>query len=141
MRYDSIVPHRARSLPIPLLAAGDLAVYLVATALGFVTHRELSLDAAGRMLATWIPFAAAWFAVAPWLGLFRREEIAGLRNLGRVLAAALISAPIGAWLRSLWLGSGVVGIFVLVMAAVTAGLMLIWRAVLGRALQEPGARS
>jgi hypothetical protein len=121
--------------------AGDLVVYLVATALGFATHRELSLDAAGRMLATWIPFAAGWFVVAPWLGLFRREKIAGLRHLGRVLAAALIAAPIGAWLRSLWLGGGVVGIFVLVMAAVTGGLMLIWRAVLGRALQEPAARS
>jgi hypothetical protein len=136
-----VVPHRVRILPILFLAAGDAAVYLVATALGFATHRELSLEAAGRMLATWIPFAAAWFAVAPWLGLFRRGRMAGLPYLGRVLGAALIAAPIGAWLRSLWLGSEVVGVFVLVMAAVTTGLMLIWRAMLGRALQEPTARS
>jgi hypothetical protein len=53
------------------------------------------------------------------------------RNLRLFRAAwsAVVAAPLGALLRGLWLGSAVVPIFVLVMAIVTGGLIVLWRVV------------
>ena len=126
--------HRVGRAAIPFAAAGDLLMYLVATPLGLASHRELGLA------ATWIPFGAAWFAIAPWLGLFDPGRLRRSSALGRVLVGSLLAAPAGAWLKSLWLGSEVVGIFVLVMAGSTAALMLLWRALFGFALRKAGTR-
>jgi hypothetical protein len=128
------------ALSLVFIVAGDMAVYLASTVLGFASHGELEAAAAGRMLATWLPFSAAWFAVALWLGLFDRERLARPSQLWRAAAASLAAAPLGAWLRSLWLGGGVVWVFVVVMAAVTGGLMLLWRALVGLALRKRTGR-
>ncbi len=125
----------------PVVAVvGDLLAYLVATLLGFASHRELSLADVGRMAATWIPFSTAWFGIALWLGLLDRARLAKGSSLARVVVAALLAAPLGAWLRSLWLGGEVVGIFVVVMAGITAGLLLLWRGLFGLALRRAGMR-
>jgi hypothetical protein len=125
---------------VAVAVAGDLLAYLLATVLGFASHRELGVAALGRMAATWIPFSAAWFAIAPWLRLFDPARLRGGPHLSRVVLAALIAAPIGAWLRSLWLGSNVVAIFVLVMAAATTALMLLWRGLLGIVVRRSEAK-
>jgi hypothetical protein len=39
----------------------------------------------------------------------------------------MLAAPIGAFLRGVWLGSPILPIFVLVMSAVMLGLMIAWR--------------
>jgi hypothetical protein len=111
----------------PILLAGDLMVFVVATVLGFQRHGELAGSAWERMLATLIPFCAAWLLIAPWLGVYQTTLAAQRGQLWRPPLAACLAAPLGAWLRGLWLGQPVLVIFVAVMAGVTAGLMLAWR--------------
>ncbi len=123
-------PPGARQGPFSLgLALGDLAAYLLATVLGFARHAELGSQAAPRMLATAMPFFAAWLAVAPWLGAYDRGLALEARRLWRPPLAAVYAAPIGGILRGAWLSSPVQPTFILVMAGVTAGLILVWRVI------------
>jgi hypothetical protein len=132
--------HRHPPAMILLAVSGDLVVFLVATILGFASHRELGLHALGRMAATWVPFSAAWFVFAAWLGLFDPRRMRRVSSLVRVGVASLIAAPVGAWLRSLWVRTDIVLVFVLVMAAVTTGLLLLWRGLLGLVLRAQRAQ-
>jgi hypothetical protein len=110
------------------LVLGDLLVHGLTTFLGFASHGELEISSAGRMLATFFPFTAAWFLIAPWLGLFRLEEVRAVRQAWRAPLAAVYAAPLGAILRALWLRTPVLPLFVIIMAGVNAGIMLAWRA-------------
>ena len=89
------------------------------------------------MLATWLPFTASWFVMASLLGLYRPRTAGGLRDAWRVGLAALFVAALGAWLRSLWLHSGIVPVFVLVMAGVTTLAMSAWRALYAWTARRP----
>ena len=109
---------------------GDLAVYLVVTLIGFASHETFQMESLPRMLATFFPFSAAWLGLAPWLGLYRLEVCQRRSSLVLAIIAAMFSAPAGALLRALWLGSPVLPVFALVMAAVSALCMFIWRGVL-----------
>lgn len=106
---------------------GDVVVYLLATVLGFISHAGESEPSLNRMAATFVPFLIAWIIVAPWLGAYDPGKFKDLKFLWRPVLACLYAAPIGAFGRSLWLGSPAFPMFVLVMAGVTAGLMLLWR--------------
>jgi hypothetical protein len=111
----------------PLLLAGDVGVYILTTVSGFLSHGTLSIAAWDRMLATFLPFLAAWLALAPWLGLYRRDRFSNISGLGRAALAVFFSAPMGGMLRGLWLDSPVVPLFVLIVAGVALVLMLLWR--------------
>jgi hypothetical protein len=113
------------------LVAGDVLVYLLATLIGLACHGELESGIWLRVLATWLTFSAAWLAVAPWLGALAGVRVSDWRRLWRPGLAAWLAAPLGAWMRSLWLGSSILPTFALVMAVVTFVLMLIWRAAFG----------
>jgi hypothetical protein len=119
---------RVASLKATWVFLGDIAVYLVATVLGFASHDELSLDAWSRLLATLVPFVLAWFLISPWIvgGMDPNER--GPSLLWRPALAAIYAAPLGAWLRGLWIGAPIQVVFVAVMGAVTATLMVVWRA-------------
>jgi hypothetical protein len=110
-----------------LILSGDTVVYVITTCLGFLSHGTLSANAWDRMLATFVPFLAAWLALAPWMGVYQREGFATVAGLGRAVLAVVFSAPMGGMLRGLWLDSPILPLFVLVMAGVAAGLMLLWR--------------
>jgi hypothetical protein len=133
--------HRAKSVKRVVLVAGDIGVYLLTTLVGFARHRELSAAPLNRIAATWIPFSAAWLAFALMLGLLDPDRLRDGPRLGRVLAAAVVAAAVGAGLRGLWLGEGLSGIFVVVMAVVTSGSMLLWRSLYGLALRRADADS
>jgi hypothetical protein len=115
-----------RSLPWVLIV-GDVVTYILITLIGFSTHGTLAQESLPRMLATFIPFTAGWFLVAPWLGVFDRAIVNHRTYLARVSLATMLAAPIGAFLRGVWLGSPILPIFVLVMSAVMLGLMIAWR--------------
>ena len=109
---------------------GDVLTYFVVTLIGFSSHDTLALGALARILATFIPFTAGWFLIAPWLGTFQASIIKDRIHLPRVLLAALLAAPMGAFLRGLWLGSPILPVFVLVMAGVSGLGIIIWRSIL-----------
>ena len=121
--------HASRKMPW-VVVLGDVLTYFVVTLIGFSSHDTLALGALARILATFIPFTAGWFLIAPWLGIFQASIIKDRTHLPRVLLAALLAAPIGAFLRGLWLGSPILPVFVLVMAGVSGLGMMIWRSIL-----------
>ena len=106
---------------------GDLIVVLLTTVTGFANHGELASAGLSRMAATFVPFAFAWFVVSPWLGCFEGEHVTRLTEAWRPPLAALLAAPLGAIVRGLWLGAPVIPVFVVVMGAVVAAAMLVWR--------------
>jgi hypothetical protein len=112
---------------LTLLILGDLFVVLLTTLAGFANHGELQPAAFDRMAATFLPFAAAWLLVAPWLGCFEARWTSGLAHLWRPPLAALLAAPLGAVLRGLWLGAPVLPVFAVVMGAVLGAAMFVWR--------------
>lgn len=109
---------------------GDIVVYLVTTLVGFSSHGTLRAESLPRVLLTFIPFTAAWFILAPWFGVFRSEILCTRKGLLRVTLASVLAAPIGAFLRGLWLASPILPAFVLIMAGVSAAFMIVWRLVL-----------
>jgi hypothetical protein len=121
---------------VRLALIGDIGVFLLATALGFLSHAGESDPSLNRMAATFVPFLIAWVIVAPWLGAYDPDKFQDPKSLWRPFLAALYAAPLGAFGRSLWLGSPVFPLFVIIMGSVAAGLMALWRALLTRISQR-----
>lgn len=128
-----------RRLHPGVLIAGDLAMCLTAVVLGFAAHGTLHAGAAARMLVSWVPFSLAWLALAWPAGLFRPQVAGDGRALWRPPLVALAAAPVGAWLRGLWIGAPPALAFVAVMAAVTALLYSAWRLAAWAAARRRGA--
>ena len=113
------------------LIIGDILAILVMTLIGFWFHyREIR---GWRWLTTFFPVLIAWFAIAPWLGVYRMDLACSGRHVWRPALAALLSAPLAAWLRAVWLNAAIVPvtaiapIFVLVLGLTDALGFLIWR--------------
>ena len=89
-----------------ILVAGDIIVFLIFAIIGRRSHSE-----AGNIFGpviTALPFAAAWFLVAPFVGAFKR----GLeRNTGkfalRTFLAWLAAWPIAMLFRGIFVDKGV----------------------------------
>ncbi len=108
------------------LLAGDLLAILLVTLFGFVFHGESI--ATPRWLTTFFPVLAAWALYAPWLGLYLPLVASTPRQAWwRAGLAAMLAAPLAGLLRALWLGSVVVPVFVLVLAANAGVGMALWR--------------
>jgi hypothetical protein len=117
-----------RSIKYYSLIAGDLVVMVVFTLTGFASHGELT-SAGFRLLTTFIPLCLAWGITAPWLGLYDLQVISQPRQLLRILPAAILAAPLAGWLRGYALNAPILPLFILVMAATIALLMLVWRTI------------
>jgi hypothetical protein len=113
---------------LALLIVGDVITLVLVTVIGFASHGTLG-SAGTRMLTTFIPLAAAWFMVAPILGLYNLKLISEPRNLWRPLYAVLIAAPLAAWLRGIMLNSQILVLFVAVLGAFGALGVIVWRVV------------
>lgn len=111
-----------------ILVIGDVAVLAIVTLFGFASHGEL--DSAGlRMLTTFLPLLTGWFAAAPVVGAYRLELAGQFSGLWRPAWAMILAAPLAAWLRSLWLGTAIVPVFVAVLGGVALAALLVWRLV------------
>jgi len=110
-----------------VLLAGDLAVYLLATLAGFAGYDELRGENAGRFLVTLLSIVLGWGLLALLLKLYDPAQARDRKRLWRPYLAAVFSAPLGGWFRGLWLATPIQPAFILVMAAVAGGLMLVWR--------------
>ncbi len=113
------------------LVVGDLLALLLFIWVGRGTHSLPGSDIVAG-LATAAPFVLGWFAVAPWLGLFKASVSQNLAKLlPRLLLAWLIAGPLGALLRAIFLGrplpEGIIPIFVVVTTGVGFAFFLVWR--------------
>lgn len=113
---------------LALLIVGDVITLVLVTVIGFASHGTLG-SAGTRMLTTFFPLAAAWFMVAPILGLYNLKLISERRNLWRPLYAVLLAAPLAAWLRGILLNSPILALFVAVLGAFGALGVILWRVV------------
>ena len=112
-----------------ILITGDLVVMALVTILGFAAHGEVG-SAGARMLSTYLPLIAAWAMVAPFLRVYDLGLASRVGDLWRPLYAAILMAPMAAFLRSVMLGFVLImPIFVVVMAGVSALSILAWRTI------------
>ncbi len=128
-----------RRAQVSWLMAGDILAVLVVTMIGFLTHYG---NVQGwRWLTTFLPVTAAWFAIAPWLGVYRVDLACQPRQVWRPVLAALLSAPLAATLRGAWLNSAVLPLFVGVLGMTNALGFLIWRGAWAIAMQRIARRA
>ena len=116
---------------VAALVAGDLLAFNVVTAIGLLSHGELTgLDKLGEVAKIAAPFAIGWFLVAPFAGAFR-AKIAGRpgRVLPRAALAWLIALPIGLLLWSLIRQRPVQPAFAVVTFLTNLIVLLGWRGV------------
>ncbi len=107
------------------LLAGDSLAILMVTMIGFLTHYGAIQN--WHWLTTFLPVLAAWLFIAPWLGVYRGETRCQVRQVWRPALAALLSAPLAATFRGLWLDAAVPPIFVVVLGLTNALGLLLWR--------------
>lgn len=125
--------NRANHLTLWLLV-GDIAAALVVTLIGFLTHYK-ALEG-WRWLSSFVPLVAAWITVSPWFGAYRFEIYSQPKQVWRFALAALISAPLAATLRGLWLNAAILPVFVVVLALNGALGFIIWRYVWALGVQR-----
>ena len=110
-----------------ILILGDLLAIALVTLIGFATHGEAGTAFLPRMAAIFFPITFAWFALAPWLGLFQPETASNPRQLWRPVLAMLFAAPLAVVLRGLILNAPIIPIFAVALSATSAFGMLVWR--------------
>lgn len=112
----------------PLLAwlvLGDVLAVFVVTMIGFLDH--YGKIEGWRWLTTFFPVLAGWLLIAPWLGVYQVEFYRSFGQVWRPALAAVLSAPLAAWLRGALLNSPILPLFILVMGLTNALGMLVWR--------------
>ena len=116
---------------IAALAAGDVVSFHIITALGLLSHGELSgLGRLFEIMQIATPFAAGWFVVASVFGAFRGDVVARPRRmLARTALSWLVALPIGLFLWSLVRQRTVQPSFALVMFFTNLVALLGWRGV------------
>jgi Protein of unknown function (DUF3054) len=107
-----------------LLVAGDVAVFLTFAEIGLLSHHQEA-----NLFWTALPFAAGWFVVAPFFGVFKRPLTTGLgQMLSRTEIAWLAAWPVTLVLRwALSADHNVPLSFALVILLANALFLGIWR--------------
>lgn len=115
-----------RSRDWTVLALGGLVVLLIFALSGLRSHGEAITAAA--LIRTALPFALAWYGLAPLLGAFRPEVS---RRPGqawrRVLPVWLLCGGLALAGRSWWLGRPLLSGFAPVSLGTIGALLVIWR--------------
>ena len=109
-----------------LLWLGDVLMFLAISLIGYFFHANGEVYS-WRWLATFLPFCAGWFLIAPWMGVYRAEIAKRASQIWRAALAAFLAAPFAAWLRGEWLNAAILPLFVLVLALNAALGMGLWR--------------
>jgi len=121
---------RSISLHIAVLALGDMLAFLAFAAIGRGSHgEETGLAAIPQVILTAAPFAIAWFIVAPFVGVYRRELMADPRKMAaRTLLGWVLSWPVAMALRGIFVDHAVPPwTFAVIALVVNAAFLLIWR--------------
>lgn len=115
---------------IAVLVVGDAIAFLVFAAIGRGSHGEASgLAAIPQIALTALPFAAAWFVIAPFVGAFRRDLTADPRKMAkRTVLAWLLSWPVAMALRGIFVDHGIPPLtFAIITLVFNTGILLVWR--------------
>ena len=115
---------------ISTLVVGDALAFLVFAAIGRSSHGEAAgLAAIPQIVLTAVPFAAAWFIVAPFAGAYRQELTAQPRKMAiRTVLAWILSWPVAMALRGIFVDHAVPPIsFALITLIFNTFILLIWR--------------
>jgi hypothetical protein len=125
-----------------ILAVGDTLAFLIFAAIGRASHGEAAgLAAILQIAGTAAPFAAGWFAVAPFSGVFRNAIACQPRRaLARTALAWSIACPIGLGLRALIRQTGIPITFAIITYLTNLVLLLGWHGALAwlRTRRPPG---
>lgn len=116
------------SLPAILLLVDDAVSIFLVTFLGIGFHQMGALFWE-RLPYTFIPFYICWVIAAGALQLYQTQTSGQCKQFWRVPVAAAIAALPAAALRALWLGTPLVPIFVVVMGAALALVLLVSRSI------------
>jgi hypothetical protein len=114
---------------VAILAAGDLVAFNAVTAIGLLSHGELTgLESLGQMALVATPFAIGWFLIAPFAGVFRADVVGQPRRvLPRAALAWLIALPIGLLLWSMMRQKQIQPAFAVVTFITNLVVLLGWR--------------
>ncbi len=115
---------------VALLLLGDALAFLIFAAIGRGSHGEAhGLAALPQIALTALPFAAAWFIVAPFAGAYRRDVGANPRNMvKRTVLAWLLSWPLAMALRGIFVDHGIPPLtFAIITLVFNTGILLLWR--------------
>lgn len=109
-----------------ILILGDILVLAAITVFGFASHGTAG-SAGLRMLSTFLPLLAAWFLLAPYLGVFDLTRASDVRQVWRPFWAMILAAPLAAWMRGVWLDAPILWLFVVILGGFSALGLLAWR--------------
>lgn len=111
------------------LVLGDAVAFLVFASVGRSSHSEASgLGALGQVVGTAAPFALAWFAVAPFMGAYRRDAVTSVRGmLSRTGLAWLAAWPLALLLRWVFTSKVPPLSFALVTLVANTLFLALWR--------------
>jgi len=112
-----------------VLVIGDVVAIGILTLIGFATHNETGFSYLPRMLALFLPMIIGWFLLSPFLGVFDQEQAASFHQIWKPAFTMFFVVPFGVVLRGLILGAPIIPLFALVLSAVSAFGMLIWRGI------------
>ena len=115
------------SRPLVVLLLGDVVVLVLVTLAGFARHNELETGVP-RMPATFLPWLLAWLLVAPALEAFDIQRARQPNQLWRPFYAMILTSPLAALFRAIWLETTIVPVFVVVFGGISTLAMLAWRA-------------
>lgn len=115
---------------IAILVVGDALVFLAFAAIGRRSHDEAAgLSTLWQIVLTAVPFAAGWFIVAPFVGVYRRTLAAQPRAMViRTVVAWVLSWPVALVLRGIFVDHTVPPLsFAIVTLIANTVLLLVWR--------------
>ena len=111
------------------LILGDFLTILLFTLVGFATHGEANISFLPRMAAIFFPLSISWFILAPSLQLFNQHNTSDPRQLWRPILGMIFASSLAAVMRGLILNAPIIPIFAIVLSAVSAVGILLWRIV------------
>lgn len=107
------------------LLVGDALAIALAVLYGLQFHQTEG-QIVQRFALTFLPWTLAWLSTAPAIGLYRQSDFS-VTQTGLILWAMALASPLAGLLRAVWLASTVLPLFVLIMGAVSAAAIILWR--------------
>ena len=115
------------SLRIALAATADIGVFVGFIIIGGAEHQITQSHA---LVRTALPFGLSWFAIAPWLGVYKKATFLDLKKtLCRLPLVWILCASIGLMIREVFIGHHSPPVFAIIAISMQGAMLLGWRIV------------